>query len=390
MADGFSLPTRIQTATLNAWLKKIEEPVYHNNPLMAHMRQKGLINYNAENVGGRLNWQVRVFRGKPSPITGEQREASFPVRQRIAQASLGWCGYDMAERLTWLEKKLNVANKNRLYDIHEQILRMGMDDFLYYLGLYMWQDGSIPGNELYGYLSLIGGSSTKTAEGCYNALGTYTPITPADGASSWWACSLDRTYAGLTMNLGNKDSAITVDEDKAFPMGKFSEAYHYWHPIIGDYNSDYFTVDSGETHNWKNQWQQALNAVNTYHAKLHKKPVDLYIIDADLLRQAVDSLEDKQQITVTSSSETKSLGFKSLEYNGIELLPGYGVPDGLVAGFTWDAMQLRLLQSQLVEREEDHDIVSSDDLYKLSSGMQMQFSSPALFPCLVPASSEGT
>jgi hypothetical protein len=240
-------------------------------------------------------------------------------------------------------------------------------------------------------MSLIGASSTLSADGCYNQLGTYTPITPTDGSSPWWACAPNKTYAGLSTALGNKVNQWTGATDIAFPAGQFPEGYYFWSQIIGNYNSTYFTpTGSSSTHSWDTQWQQAFNAVETYQTKLMKEPVDTWIIDADLMRRAKDSLIDNQRFVVSDSSEVRSLGFRSLEYNGSELLTGYGCPDGHCQGFTWDKMELRLLQSQLIEREEDHDIRTSDDLYLLQSGHQMVFKSPRFFPCLVPATAAGT
>jgi hypothetical protein len=43
-----------------------------------------------------------------------------------------------------------------------------------------------------------------------------------------------------------------------------------------------------------------------------------------------------------------------------------------------------------VEKEDDHDIRTSEDLYLLQSGHQMVFKSPAYFCALVPASTAGT
>lgn len=388
---GFSMPGRVQTSTLNAWLKQIEEPIYHENPLMAIMRKRGLIHYNAKAIGKTFNWNVKVFRRQIEKITGDQQENSFPATNTKVQATLPWCGHDIKEQIGWLEKKINANSETKLYDIKEDMLRELMEDYMDGLGLKMWQDGTIEGDSLYGVMSLYGASSTITADEAYNGIGTYTPIVPTDGTSPWWACNINRTYAGLVTALGEKVNSYTGNAagSIAWPYGQFSTGYHYWHPIVGDYNSSYFTPTTGSTHSWNTQWQQSLNAVTTYHSKLHKVPIDMFIIDADLMVRAENSLLDKQRFTVSDSSEMRSLGFKTLEYNGLEMLPGYGVPDGMVCGFTFSKMEMLLLQNQLVEKEDDHDIYTSADLYKLSSGHQMKFASPAYFPALVPASAEG-
>ncbi len=389
---GFSLPTRIQTSTLNAWLKEIEEPAYHSNPLLAMMRKRGRLKYKAGEIGKRVDWVVRYLRRKARIIGGDNTERSFVSTNTKLHAEINWTGLDMTERISKLERLINSNSETQIYKLVETTLREMMDDFLVDLALHFWQDGTIANEGYQGVLSLYGGSSTKTADGVYNGIGTYTPITPSDGVSNWWACAPSQTYAGLSTALGNKvDDFTSEDTSKAFPAGQFSEAYHFWSYIMCDYNSRYFTpTNSSSTHSWATQWQQSFNAVETYQSKLARVPVDMWILDADLLRQAKDSLIDNSRFIVTDSSEARSLGFKSLEYNGWEMLPGYGVPDGMGIGFTWDKMEYRMLQNQLVERTEDSDIATSDDLFLLDNYGALLFKSPKYFPALVPASTAGT
>jgi hypothetical protein len=389
---GFTLPTRVQTSTLNAWLKEKEEPILRANPLMAMMRHRGLIKYKAGEIGKALNWDVPYIRRKLREIGGNTTDRAFVATNTKLHAQIDWTGYDMTEKISKLERLVNSNSATQISNLVKSTMLELMDDFGVDLGLKMWNDGTITGSGMYGVMSLHGASSTLSADECYNQLGSYTELSPVD-ANDWWNCqpTSARTYAGLSTTLGNKVNRWSGADDVAYPAGQFPEGYMFWTELIGNYNSTYFTpTGSSSTHSWDTQWQQAFNAIDTYQTKLMKEPVDTWILDADLMMRAKNSLIDNQRFVVSDSSEMRSLGFKDLEYNGWSLLTGYGVPDGMAQGFTWSKMELRLLQSQLVERTEDHDIRTSDDLFLLDSYHQMLFRSPRYFPCLVPATAAGT
>jgi hypothetical protein len=242
-----------------------------------------------------------------------------------------------------------------------------------------------------GLLSLFGGSSTP-ARGKYTNPGTYTPITCADGFTTWWACNPSQTYAGVSTALGNKVNDWSHDNTaEAWPMGDYSEGYNYNSPLMVDYNATQFTPSDGTANrSWSTQWQGAFNALVTYMGLLHDMPVELVVWHGDLERQAKDSLVGNQRFIVSDSSPTRALGFKSLEYNGVETMSEWGVPNGMGFALNFEKMSLKNWQSQLIEKEDDHDIVTSDDLHKLDNYSQLICDSAGFFGALVPGIAEGT
>ena len=127
-----------------------------------------------------------------------------------------------------------------------------------------------------------------------------------------------------------------------------------------------------------------------YLTLLQRDKPDMLILDADLLRRAQNSTIAQQRFVVTGASEAKSLGFDTLEYNGYEFATEYGVPPGCGIIFTFDKMQMLSWQGDWMERIEDKDPTTSEDLYKVDAYWQMKFESPAHFALLAPVSTAGT
>ena len=386
---GFDFPIRVQTSTLNAWLLHKVEPIYHTSVLMGLMKNRGR-SENDFDGGKQVGWNMRYLRREPRDVNGPVMQTSFPVTSTKVQAALNMCGYDMGETIQKAEKLANKGTKVQIYKLVESIINELVDDFMNGYRLRLWQDGTITDTGLMGILSMFGGSSTA-ARGRYTNPGAYTPITCADAATEFWSCAPSQTYAGVDTTLGAKvNDYNNPNTDEAWPLGDYSEAYSYASPLMVDYNSSQFTPTSGSPYSWDFCWQQAFNALTTWMGALHDMPVDLVVWHADLERRAADSLIGSSRFIVSDSSETRSLGFKSLEYNGTETMSEWGCPANMGFALNFSKMSLKNWQKQLIMKEEDHDIQTSDDLYKLDCFSQMQFDSPAFFGALVPASTAGT
>ena len=379
-------PIRVHTHVLNRWLAQEVEPIFRESVVLGKLRSLGRIKQVKAGTK-RLDWRVRYLRRQIRDIAGPVTETTFPNTSTRVACTLEPCGYDMGESITKLER-LVAGPHDGLTGLFQEVMRALMDDFTEGYRLRVWQDGTITGTGLMGILSMFGGSSTPHANGIYSRPGTYTCITCADAATSWWACSPSQTYAGLSTALGNKVNDYShSNTSEAWPLGTFSEGYHYFSPLMVDYNN---TLFGGTAANWDYQWQQACNALMTYMQVIQTTPVDLIVWDPDLERRAKDSLRDQQQFVVTESSPTRALGFKSLEYNGAEFLREYGVPAGMGFALRFNKMTLHNWQSQLIATDEDEDIVTSESLKKLDCYTQLQCDSPAFFGALVPASTAGT
>ena len=395
---------RISTSTINKYVKQEIAPIFRKSVLLGMLKARGRIKYK---VGGlNIVWPVRYLRRPIRNILGAVTSTSFPNTSTKIQATMPWAAYDMGESIAKLEKLVNQGSEVQIYNLYESVLKELLADFTEQWRLRLWQDGTQATGELMGILSMFGGSSTPTVDGIYNGAGTYTASTGRDGAynattgtggtSAWWCCnaSNNTTYAGVSTALGAKvNDYSNSDTTQNYPLGYFSPGYNFFSPLYIDYNSKKFVPNSqiSSTRNgWDTQWQQAINALGTYQGILQNQPIDCIVLDPNLMRQAQDSTIAQQRFVVSDSSEMRSLGFKTLEYNGVELLTEFGVPAGMGFSLQFDKLNYYCMQSQLIERTEDTDVVTSEDLIKFDNYGQLWAESPAYFGALVPASTAGT
>jgi hypothetical protein len=409
---AMQFPIRVSTSTLNRYIKAKIEPIYRKSVLLGLLKARGSIKYNmsgAPNVVVPVRWLRRGIRDVSGPVTS----TTFPNTSTYVHAAFGWAGYDLGESITKLEVLVNKSSEVQIYNLLERVISELAGDFTEQWRLRLWQDGNITGTGLMGILSMFGGSSTPTGpvdSPIYNGCGTYTPL-KISTSTNWWACAPSATYGGISTALGAKVNDYVGSDGLAagasvtnFPVGNsFSPGYNFYSPLMVDYNSHQFNpnpamLGTGSSfvsggvgiHSWDTQWQQSFNALTTYMNILQSTPVDLVVLDPDLYRRAEDSMIAQQRFVVVESSQTRSLGFKSVEYNGTELMSEFGVPAGMGFALNFSKLHYYALQGDLMEKEEDEDIVTSESLKKISSYGQLWADSPAYFGALVPGVAAGT
>ena len=394
---ALNVTARVATSTINRYIKREIEPIYRKSILLGMLRAKGRMKFN---VGGKnIVWDVRYLRRVIRDVLGAVTQTTFPNTSTKIMCTMGWAAYDMGESIAKLEKLINQGSEVQIYKLYESVLKELLGDFTEQWRLRLWQDGTVTGTGLMGILSMFGGSTTPTNDGIYNQPKTYTASTGQDGTSAWWCCNPNNstTYAGVSTALGNKvNDYVDAIQSENFPKGYFSPGYNFFTPLMVDYNSKFFTPNSQismsatPTHNWDSQWQQALNYITEYHGILQKDSPDVIVLDPDLYVRASNSMIPQQRFVVADSSELRSLGFKAVEYQGQELASEFGVPSGMAFLLNWDKLEYDCMQGQLIERTEDEDIATSEDLVKLDNYGQLWAESPAYFGALVPATTAGT
>ena len=390
-------PFRIKTSTLNAWIMEKIEPIYRKSVLWGMMKARGLIKY--RQGGDFVNWKMRYLRREINQILGAVTSTQFPNTSTEIPAQLGWSAYDLGESITKLERLKNQDKQWRIEDLVQSVLDELVPDFIESWRLKLWQDGNqIPGG-LMGILSIFGGSSTPNGAN-YTNPAAYAASTGKDGTSAWWCCTPNNstTYAGVSTALGALvNDYSNADLTQNFPLGQFSTGYNFNSPMMIDYNSKKFSPNpqlyvDGSTpyHAWRSQWQDAVNYLMVHLSNLQQRSVDAIILPANMMAEAQGSMISQQRFNVVESSEMRSLGFKSLEYNGAEFVTEYGVPNGCGFAIPFDQLEYRCMGGQLVERTEDTDITTSEELYKLDTYGQLIMKAAGFFGALVPATATGT
>lgn len=393
-------PFRIKTSTLNAWIMEKIEPIYRASVLWGMMKARGRIKY--KQGGDFVNWKMRYMRREINKISGAVTSTQFTNTSTEIPAQLGWSGYDLGESITKIERLKNQDRQWRIEDLVQSVLDELVPDFLESWRLKLWQDGARDAGGLAGILSIFGSSATPNGAN-YTNPPSFSATTGYDGTSAWWCCTKDNyvsDYGGVSTQLGalqNDYSAPANDVTVNYPLGQFSTAYNFNSPLLIDYNSKRFHPNpqlyvDGSTpyHSWESQWQQACNMLMVHLNNLQQKPVDALVMTADMLARAQNSMISQQRFNVVESSEMRSLGFKSLEYNGAEFVTEYGVPEGMGFAIPFDQLEYRCMGAQLIERSEDKDITTSEDLYKLDTYGQLILKAAGFFGAVVPATATGT
>jgi len=194
------------------------------------------------------------------------------------------------------------------------------------------------------------------------------------------------TYAGQSTALGVTGS-WTPETSGGWPTGTGYTEYHWWSPMIVDYNNSGL---GGTTANWSNQWQFALNYCLTYLLILQNVTPDICIMAPSLHRQAKDSLAGQQRFTTTADSKLTKLGFQTLQYEGLEIATEYGVPQQLAYVLPWEKLEFRSMQKQLVAVAQDTDITTSERLIAMDCYGNFLCESPGFTGKLEAVSAAGT
>jgi hypothetical protein len=313
---------RPDISTLQAQIKKLTEPCIRDHVLLAMMRKRGRISYG--HSGKNPKWRVKWRRFEPLP-NDDMDTINAPRRNRYKEAELPWRSYRMAESYSKYETLVN-QGKWALIKIVSQLAKDMAADANEYFAMELYRNGDASG-----YTDRIHGLESVFTEADAAISASNTPCLAPSGTS----------YGGLNSVLGTYGGSWTT----YWPLGTGPMRYHFWSPMIIDHSATFWPDDSDE---WKYTWQKCLRFAEMYQMKLHKKRVDLWLMDPELERQAKDSMLDKERVLVNSNDELKSLGFgKAWNWEGTPIMSEYGCTADSAYGINWSALELKSMQKQL-------------------------------------------
>ena len=362
---GISNNSRVSVNILDAHLRKLTEPIYVDNPLMAMLKSKNRIVMKGKGVGKTLKWRVRYKRRTINAGPGVNTTYTFTPHQTKKLAELDWRNYWLTESYTKFEELISTNPETALGDITEEVMTEAMEDFRADFPLKFFNDGNVSGNRgVHGVESFMSYSGTVT-----NGL----VGDPND------------VYAGLYTTLGYYGGTWTPPSSQGWPIPTDSgcaSQYHFWSPMVVDYTNALWNAG---TKTWINTWSEALRFAVTYQKIIQDAKVDLFYLHPELERDMKDSLTAKETFEITANSELVRLGFPTLNFEGTEVLSGYGLPGSTGYGLSWDNIELRSLQDQLVATDSDEDLVSLTKRMLFDFYGNYRFESPAKFVKLINA-----
>jgi len=348
----------------NEYIRREIAPMDRLSKFYGDLKSAGRVSFG--NGGNQIEWRptlsartIRAGAGNPSGVSFNQT-----TTEKVAQ--LPYRTYDMGEHTTKFEK-LATQSGGGYFGSITKILKSLSKDFIRDYGPKFYKDGSATGSkDIHGLESWFGSTGALISNSVF--------VNPSD------------TYAGLSTALGVTGS-WTAEASNGWPTGTGDVEYHSFSPFLIDYNA---TALGGSTTNFANQWEFAINRVQTYMLVLQRvTPNSLYLAPS-LYASAKDSLKGAQRFTTTADSSLVRLGHRTLQYDGMEVTTEYGIPTAVGYFLSWEYLELRVMGSQLIEMEEDYDIRTGQKLYKLDTYQNLVCDAPSYQGKMLAITAAGT
>jgi len=342
---------RLTSQAIDAYLRKLSEPVMVNARLLGILKAKGRISFNHDEH--EIMWRVRYVRNEPTPNPGFPTDVTFNAPVRITSAKLPWRSYAMGEYIHKIEKLQGRSDRTQFPRLVENVVKWAMDDFQWYMQRVLYNDGDADPMSLHGLESMF------AVGGAISGQPVYTP---------------NDTYAGLSTVLGAFGGDVISG---SFPTGQMDPQYRAWSPIVVNYTNTAFKTGNEES-NWQNNWKKATRFARTWLLAGQGIDPDIMVMHPDLERQARDSTDPYAQLQVTAKSPIVDLGIKTLLFEGLELVSDAFCPADTAYLLPSDKMELLSMQGQLVAFNKTTDVYQADMLLFDFYG-NMKFDSPAYF-----------
>jgi len=362
---------RLAQLALNKYIKKKVQPIFRRSYLMNEMKSRNKISFN--NGGNRMEWRPEKRRRDLTWGPGNPNTVTFPITNIHTTATLDWKTCFMGEAVREIEILALKDRETAFFGKQEEIADRCTRDFITRFGPKLYADGV--GTDVIDGLESWGGTDGAiTDEPVAEPSDTYGGLSTVRGAEGDWDAPSDGDWP----RCGTSPESCDYE-------------YHYWSPLIVDYNDSDLVVDSdNESAGWDDCWVYACRYLTTYMNILQSESPDAIILCPDLLRRARNSLKKDQQFQLSDKSKKLDAGIDVLTFEGTEFATEFGVPPGIGYAVNFDHMELKCMGDQLVKTMNDTDIVTADKLYRFSWHGNLWIDTPAFFGFLKPTTTLST
>lgn len=365
--------SRELATTINDFLKGEEVNVLRKRIFWGMLESRGNVTYN--HSGTNLEWVVRYDQAAIKGSTGEN-PLTFSRKSRHKRANLSWRGYYTDDVIHKIEKLTNRGNE-ALVNVASSMVSNLMEDMTEGMGPEAYVDGEAAGNEMrfHGLETMFGQSANS-----FNTESTGFTTRTANVADP--VIAPDDNYAGLDTDIAAYGGAYKSAAG-TWPSGDCDAKADFWTPLIINYNSSAFGNVAGNT--WASNCVEALRFGIT-HCKRNvgtSRGIDVALMDRDMFRTFKTAHDSLQRVIVQNNKEGSavSLGFQdAINFEGVELLDEYGIPQDVVYGLNFDLIEFMSLQGQLFNYEGpfyDEDIQADKHLIDILGNFK--FKSPRNF-----------
>ncbi len=357
---GIDNSPKIDVSTLENRFLEIVRPGLRKNPVLALLMANKRIDYSQSGKTS-CTWPIRYRRNVLQTHSDLAGGVATPVLNRHKEMELPWRAYIMGEAITKYQRLTNAGGKNQLFSLVDETMKGMAADSNQDFTKKLWLDGNTTGSkDIHGFESIFSTSGTFTGDARL--------------------LTSNEVYAGITCTPGNYGGSWTG----TYPDGSGNLRYHFATPCVVDYTYAGSTIgwDAAEK-TWKYTWRLAMGLANTVQETLHGTPADVWITSATMLREAKDSLIDKERIAINQQGELTKLGFAAINYEGADITSAYGSPTGAAYGLSLQHMRLKSMQKKLFMKATQDDVNEQTEEIIFDFWGNLQFESPAFFCKLI-------
>lgn len=360
---------RVASHVIADYLRVNVEPVFRRRVLLQELQSRGRI---TKGHGGEyVEWRPRFKRKEIVAGEGDPVGIDFPRSNERRPAQLRWRQYQLGQSITKFEVLVSQNKDTALFNIVEQALKTGIEDFREGLCDELYIDSSAAG-----YGKRLSGFETWFA---VNGV-----------VSNSKAGDPNDEYAGIHTNLGYYSGSWTPDSGDGWPTGTGKPQYHFWSPLVVDYTSADWDATAQTWGGTNGTWQEAIGYMMTYGSDLQKQKYDVLLLNSGMLEKAKRSLKSIQRLDLAPKAGSVDIGPTYLDFEGLNIASEYGIPDSVGYAFSWDNLELMSMQRDLIEQTEDTDITTSTRLIALDAYLQLKCQSPAYTAKLQAITEVGT
>lgn len=310
---------RLVATTLPNYITPALDNVVRNQKLLAWLQKKAKIKYNQK---GRFpEWTVEYKYGR-TRTRSPGDTITFDYNDRFKNCSLPWAQYYQSDNYTEEESMRNSGAEGiiKYYDELPERLVTGLQRDI---GYELYNDANTSGqvNHLAGFETLFGNTGSAIT-------GAFV-MTPSGN------------YAGLSKVLANYGGSNL--DGKPWPIGRFTEDYDFFSPLILDVTSTLVKTASNYAFTnlggWSNRAFEALRFAIT-HSQRNVPGKDammsMFLMDLNYYAQLKNIVGAYEKINTNrgeSSEGLVSMGFRDiLNIDGVDCTAEYGIPPSTVYG----------------------------------------------------------
>lgn len=326
---------RVSKTTIKDYVRGEEDHVTDQKyGVMKWLKSKGRITFNAK--GTDKEWKVYYRRNTPVQM-GDAETMSFERLNRHETASIAYRGQSMNESISKFEKLQN-RDAPAIVKIYETLAKKMTNDFLCDLDKQVWLDGSTAGREnwLEGLQTVLGKATVTSAQ------------YPVPNQTT-------HTYAGLQTGPGYYGGSVTGG---TYPDGVIDPEYYFWTPFQTLTTHATF---GGTT--WEDNCVEAMRYTLVYVETRGEHRPELFWMAPKEFAQFKNRQETKERVIVErgQDSDVVKLGYRSMNFEGVDLVSDVHVPAGKIFGFPADAVELLSLQDQLLSTATETNLEDRTD-----------------------------